>query len=150
MVDLTQGSEGAPSEPSPPAAEGDSADVQDDELEFEIVEEAAESSQPDAAIDLQPGDDDKHGPRTLGESDLTIAFVEEEPPQDPNTMATNAAGMTIDAGELPPDQIEMLTGMWSATIAPDAKPGMTIKAAAGGSATQTHLVVKPRTLPSAE
>ena len=147
MVDLTQPSEDAPPDsPHPPAAE-QAANLFDDDLEFEIVEDAVEpAARSDAAIDPQPGDEDQGGPRTLGESDLTIAFVEEEPPQDPNSMATNAAGLTIDAGELPPDQMEMLTGMWSATISPEAKPGMTIKAAAGGSATQTHLVVRPRTL----
>jgi hypothetical protein len=148
MVDLTQASEDAPPDsPHPPAAD-QAASLSDDDLESESVEcvfvDFAAGS--DAAIDPQPGDEDQGGPRTLGEGDLTIAFVEEEPPQDPNSMATNAAGLTIDAGELPPDQMEMLTGMWSATISPEAKPGMTIKAAAGGSATQTHLVVRPRTL----
>jgi len=89
--------------------------------------------------------DDK-GPRAVTESDYTFDFVDKPPEEGAPGMATRGVGMTIDAGELPPDELERLTGMWESTIPPEARPGMTIKASSPGSATQTHLVVRPRTV----
>ena len=89
-------------------------------------------------------------PRAATDSDYTFAFVEDRPLHELNSLATHGTGMTLDAGELPPEQMEMLTGMWESTIPPDARPGMTIKTSSAGSASQTQLVVRPRSVRAPE
>ena len=90
------------------------------------------------------------GRREATESDYTFAFVEGEKPKGGDVRATHGIGATLNADELPAEEVERLTGMWEATISPEARPGMTIKTSEPGSASQTHLVVRPRTVRAPE
>ncbi|HVU88540.1 MAG TPA: protein kinase [Pirellulales bacterium] len=103
----------------------------------DLATAAAASSGPDA-------------PRPVTDSDYTFAFVEDDAEEKRDPRATHGIGATLNADELPAEEIERLTGMWEATISPEARPGMTIKAASPGSASQTHLVVRSRTVRAPE
>jgi hypothetical protein len=162
VADLSFAEELAPSEfppeesTSPAAIEGDDPEgprtVTSSDYTIAFEEEAPSDPPPvdlSATMAIQPDQTlsgDPAAPRAVTDSDLTFAFVEEASPTNDDPRATHGHGATVDLAEMQSEQMEMLTGMWQGTIAPDTKPGMTIKAATPGGASQTHLVVRPRTV----
>ncbi len=123
-----------PEEPQAPSIQAPSRQTTPTDLTLDSAEfAAAKEEAPDA-------------PRPATDSDYTFAFVEGDASNEHDPLATHGIGATLNADELPAEEVERLTGMWEKTIPPHAAPGMTIKGESPGSASHTHLVVRPRTV----
>ena len=102
--------------------------VTDSDLEFAFVEErptnplSAAQTLPAGEL-VPPLEDASSGERTATDSERTIALGDAAARPDPRTLKTHGIGDTMDVDELPPDQVEMLTGMWESNIPPDAGRG---------------------------